>query len=306
MDVLLEICPGVCDKHVMHEGKQKQKTLCARMPKALHGMFISSILNYKKFRKDVERTGLDRIPQSSHSKLLTGTRHVEDLKTSHENKATEQWKKTCKSDDWSHVKIGKEKARDCMVMIMDVAKEGAMKIDLQDCRKGRIDGFPCKIKEATTAKWTEKLLKIKEDSKNLEEEQWSIPHAFVMKAMLLCERAQPDVDPETGLLSSRVNEATEDDWNRLLRFEWQEFEEKLNVICQDNTRLEKDAIASRTELRSEHQPFRFLPQAQPAPLAAQTFCFVLVLARRNGGGNGLIGSGRGERRQEHNRSVTRF
>ncbi len=31
------------------------------------------------------------------------------------------------------------------------------------------------------------------------------------------QRARPDVDPETGLLSSRVNEATEDDWNKLLR-----------------------------------------------------------------------------------------
>jgi hypothetical protein len=60
VDVLLEICPGVHDRCVIVEGKQK--IMCARMLKALCGMLISSILCYKKFRKDVEEIGFEVNP----------------------------------------------------------------------------------------------------------------------------------------------------------------------------------------------------------------------------------------------------
>jgi hypothetical protein len=52
VDILLELCPGVYDDYVIDEGKHK--ILYMRMLKALYGMLISSILYYKKFRKDIE------------------------------------------------------------------------------------------------------------------------------------------------------------------------------------------------------------------------------------------------------------
>jgi hypothetical protein len=66
VDILLEICPGVYDKYVVHEGKQKQKVLYVRMLKALYGMLISSILYYKKFRKDIEGIGFEVNPYERH------------------------------------------------------------------------------------------------------------------------------------------------------------------------------------------------------------------------------------------------
>jgi hypothetical protein len=60
VDMLLEICPGVHDKHVICEGKQK--IMCVRMLKALCGMLVSSVLCHKKFRKDVEETGFEVNP----------------------------------------------------------------------------------------------------------------------------------------------------------------------------------------------------------------------------------------------------
>jgi hypothetical protein len=51
VDILLEICPGVYDDYVINEGKHK--ILYVRMLKALYGMLISSILYYRKFRKDI-------------------------------------------------------------------------------------------------------------------------------------------------------------------------------------------------------------------------------------------------------------
>jgi hypothetical protein len=38
-----------------------------------------------------------------------------------------------------------------------------------------------------------------------------------MKAMFLCKRARPDINPAIGFLSSRVKEPNEGDWNKLLK-----------------------------------------------------------------------------------------
>jgi hypothetical protein len=52
VDILLELCPGLYDDCVIDEGKHK--IMYVRMLKALYGMVISSILYYKKFRKDIQ------------------------------------------------------------------------------------------------------------------------------------------------------------------------------------------------------------------------------------------------------------
>jgi hypothetical protein len=116
-----------------------------------------------------------------------------------------------------HVKVVRGKVHDYLAMIIDFTQDGALKVDMRYYIEAMIEEFPYEIKATKTAPWTEKLFKVQEDSKKLEEEQRSILHTFVMKAMFLCKRARPDVDPAIGFLSSRVNVATEDDWNKLLR-----------------------------------------------------------------------------------------
>jgi hypothetical protein len=229
VDILLEICPGVYDKYVIHEGKQKQKVLYVRMLKALYGMLISSILYYKKFRKDIEEIGFEVNPydicvanRMVNGKQHTVTWHVDDLKSSHvDPKVNDEFAKWCEktygSDDLGHVKVVRGKVHDYLAMIMDFTQEGALKVDMRYYIKGMIEEFPYEIKSTTTAPWTEKLLKVQEDSKKLEEERRSIFHTYVMKAMFLCKRARPDIDPSVIFLSSRVNNANEDDWKKLLR-----------------------------------------------------------------------------------------
>ena len=60
VDILTEICPGVYDDYVIHEGKQQ--VLYVKMLRALYGMLISSVLYYKKFRKDIESIGFEVNP----------------------------------------------------------------------------------------------------------------------------------------------------------------------------------------------------------------------------------------------------
>ena len=88
VNILLELCPGVYDDYVCYKGKNK--VVYVRMLKALYGMLISSILYYKKFRKDIESVGFEVnshdiciTNQTVNGKQQTATWHVDDLKSSH-------------------------------------------------------------------------------------------------------------------------------------------------------------------------------------------------------------------------------
>ena len=63
----------------------------------------------------------------------------------------------------------------------------------------------------------EKLLKIQEDTKKLDDERRGIFHTYVMKAIFLCKRARPDIDQAISFLSSISKDANEGHWKNLLR-----------------------------------------------------------------------------------------
>jgi hypothetical protein len=227
IDLLLEICPGVYDKYVVYEGNHR--VLYVRMLKALYGMLISSLLFYKKFRADIESIGFEINPydicvanRTVNGKQHTITWHVDDLKSSHiDPKVNDRFAKWCEStygsDDLGNVKIVRGKVHDYLAMILDYTQDGALKLDMKYYIKGMLDDFPFDVKATTVTPWTERLLKVQKDAKKLDEERRSIFHTFVMKAMFLCKRARPDIDQAISFLSSRVNEANEGDWIKLLR-----------------------------------------------------------------------------------------
>ena len=216
VDILLAICPGVYTKYVRYEGKHR--VLYVRMLKALYGMLISSILYYKKFRTDIESIGFQVNPynicvanRTISGKQHTVTWHVDDLKSSHVspkvNDEFAQWcDETYGSEDLGHVKIVRGKVHDYLAMIMDFTQKGALKIDMKYYIKGMLEEFLFEIKSTKGTPWTEKLLKVQEDAKKLEEEWRSIFLTYVMKAMFLCKRARPDIDQAIAFLSSRVKD----------------------------------------------------------------------------------------------------
>jgi hypothetical protein len=123
------------------------------------------------------------------------------------------------SDDLGHVVVVRVKIHDYLAMILDFTQDGALKVDMKYYSQGMLDEFPFEVKPSQTATpWTEKLFKVQEDVKKVDEERRSIFHTFVMKAMFMCKRARPDIEPAISFLSSRVNDANEGDWKKLLRF----------------------------------------------------------------------------------------
>jgi hypothetical protein len=104
-----------------------------------------------------------------------------------------------------------------LAMILDFTQDGALKIKMKCYIQGMLDEFPFEVKPSQTTPWTEKLFKVQEDAKKLDEERRSIFHTFVMKAMFTCKRARPDIEPAISFLSSRVNDPNKGDWKKLLR-----------------------------------------------------------------------------------------
>jgi hypothetical protein len=148
--------------------------------------------------------------------------HVDDVKSSHVNSEVndnfEAWcEKTYGSDQIGHVKVVGGKTHDYLAMKLDFSIPGAMKVDMKYYIDGMIEEFPYPIKSITTTPWTEKLMKVDTDSRNLDTEKKAIFHTFTIKAMFLCKRARPDVSPGVGFFAGRVKEPNEGDWKKLLK-----------------------------------------------------------------------------------------
>jgi hypothetical protein len=153
--ILLELFLGVYDDYVIDEGKHK--ILYVRMLKALYRMLISSILYYKKFRKDIESIGFEVNPynicvanRKVNGKQQTVTWHVDDLKLSHvdsrvNNNFAHSCEKTHGSDDLGHVKVVRGKTHNYLGMILDFTDNGAMKVDMIYYIKGMLEDFPYPI-----------------------------------------------------------------------------------------------------------------------------------------------------------------
>jgi hypothetical protein len=120
-------------------------------------------------------------------------------------------------DDLGHVVVVRGKMHDYLAMVLDFTQDGGLKIDMKYYIQGMLDEFPFEVKPSQTTPWTEKLFKVQEDAKKLDKERCSIFHTFVMKAMFMCKRAQPDIEPAISFLSSRGNDANEGDWKKLLQ-----------------------------------------------------------------------------------------
>ena len=227
VDMLVDIAPHEYQEFVRFEGTHK--VLYVRMIKALYGMLQSSLLYYKKFRKDLEEIGFEINPYDPcvanriiKGKQQTVTWHVDDLKSSHvDPKINDEfltWLKTKYASD----KIGEIKAvrgckHDYLAMTLDFSLPGVLQVDMSSYVDRMIVEFPETISGTTKCPWTENLFRVDETSPKLPEEKARIFHTFVMKGMFLCKRARQDLLPGIVFLTTRVKEPTQQDWKKLVK-----------------------------------------------------------------------------------------
>ena len=227
VNMLTELSPETYEKYVVYEGNNK--VLYVRMIKALYGMLQSSLLYYKKFRKDIESIGFKVNPYDPcvanrivNGKQHTVTWHVDDLKSSHvDSKVNDQFlewlKKKYASDEIGEVKVMRGKKHDYLAMTLDYSLPGVLRVDMTKYVKSMIDDFPVKLEGVGKFPWTDKLFTVDTKSKKLEYEKAKIFHTFVMKGMFLCKRGRQDIQPGIAFLATRTTEPNEGDWAKLVK-----------------------------------------------------------------------------------------
>ena len=197
--------------------------------KAIYGMLVASLLWYEKFCKDLEGFGFEFNPYDPcvANKMVNGNQHtirfhVDDVMSSHmDPKVNDEF------HDWLNQNYGslgevsslRGKKHDYLGMNFDFSIPGHLVLDMIPYVKAMCDDFEeesgiklGKSKVPAPANLLDRGKGPKVDSKLAE-----LYHTYVMKAMYLCKRARPDIEPSIAILCTRVKDPIEDDWRKFLQ-----------------------------------------------------------------------------------------
>jgi hypothetical protein len=228
VDMLVELNPELYGPNVVYEKHRRNKVLYVQVMRAIYGMLEAAILWYKKFRGELEQKGFKFNPYdpcvakrtekgSQHTLLF----HVDDVKSSHkDSKVNDQFDKWLQENYGEHgeVAIHRGKKHDYLGMELDFSEKGKVKIGMTEYIASMLEVFPEKLKSTDTAVTPASNGLFNEgQGKKLNEERADAYHTMVAKALFLCKRARPDIQPTIDVLCTRVKGPNEADWAKLVR-----------------------------------------------------------------------------------------
>ncbi len=228
VDMLVELNPELYGPYVVYEKNRRNKVLYVQVMRAIYGMLEAAILWYKKFRGELEQKGFkfnpydpcvaNRTEKGSQHTLLF---HVDDLKSSHkDSKVNDQFDKWLQENYGEHgeVAIHRGKIHDYLGMEIDFSEKGKVKIGMTEYVESMLEVFPQKMKSTDTVVTPASDGLFNEgQGKKLNEERADAYHTMVAKALFLCKRARPDIQPTIAVLCTRVKGPNEADWAKLVR-----------------------------------------------------------------------------------------
>ncbi|WP_288992819.1 polyprotein of Ty1/Copia retrotransposon [uncultured Marinobacter sp.] len=226
VDMLVELNPELYGPYVVYE--KNRKVLYVQVIRAIYGMLEAALLWYKKFRGELEQKGFrfnpydpcvaNREEKGSQHTLLF---HVDDLKSSHKDrKVNDQFDKWLQHNYGEHgeVTIHRGKIHEYLGMEIDYTTKGKVKIGMIEYVANMLNDFPEKIKSTDTAITPASDGLFNEgQGKKLDQDRADAYHTMVAKALFLCKRARPDIQPTIAVLCTRVKGPNEADWAKLVR-----------------------------------------------------------------------------------------
>ena len=224
VEMLISLDPELYKPFVIDENGKM--VIYVELLKALYGTLQAALLFYKKLKKDLESIGFKINPYDPcvanriiNDKQHTVTWHVDDLKSSHvdpkfNNEFFKWLEKTYGDPEIAPVKATRGKVHDYLAMKLDYTEDGKLKVDMADYVVNMINDFPEKL-SLSNYPWNDNLFKVDESSRKLSKENREIFHTFVAKALFLCKRARPDIQPAIAFLTTRVKAPDEQDWFKL-------------------------------------------------------------------------------------------
>jgi hypothetical protein len=201
--------------------------------RALYGMIKSTLLFYRKLRRDLESIDFKTNPydicvanKQVNGKQLTVAFHVDDLKVSHvDPKVVDkflEWIKKLYEDPTIRKNVrSRGKIHNYLGMTLDYSIPGKVKLLMKDSIIKMLEDFPYKdqlhlIKPVSTPA-AEHLFEVNDKATKLVRNMADGFHTAVAKGLFLCKRARPDLQPTNPFLRTRVKQPDEEDWKKLLR-----------------------------------------------------------------------------------------
>ena len=139
---------------VFEKGK---KVVYVQVLQAIYGMLQAALLWYSKFREDLESKGFKFNPYDPcvANRMMGGKQHtivfhVDDLKSSHEDKTVndkfERWLQD-KYGEHGKVKVHRGAKHDYLGMVLDYRERRKIVVDMTDYIKDMLGEFPVKFKD---------------------------------------------------------------------------------------------------------------------------------------------------------------
>ena len=196
-------------------------------------MLVASLLFYRKLRKDLEGRGFKVNPydicvanRMINDLQFTVLWHVDDLKISHKdskvmNQFVEWATKKYEDSEITKLKPSRGKVHDYLGMTLDYTQKGVVKMYMKDYILKMLDQFKYKnelkeVKKVSTPA-ADHLFNVNPNCSRLGDEKREEFHTMVAKALFLCKRSRPDLQPTVPFLCTRVQSPDQDDWKKLLR-----------------------------------------------------------------------------------------
>ena len=225
VDILLKMAPDIYKDYVTLENGKR--VIYLNVLRAIYGMLVSALLWYKKFKKDLESIGFIFNPYDAcvanrevNNKQHTVRFHVDDLMSSHEDaKVNDEFLEWLNKMYGEHgeVKAVRGNKHDYLGMTLEF-KNKEVKIDMTEYVKGMLSEFPIKFNKNENTRTPAGVEMFAEDnSKRLNQQQREIFHRITAKALFLCKRGRPDIQPIVAVLCTRVKNPGTKDWNKLVR-----------------------------------------------------------------------------------------
>jgi hypothetical protein len=187
------------------------------------------MLFYKKFRKDLESIGFEfnKYDPCVANRVKYGNQHtvrfhVDDVMSSHLiRRVNDEFLRWLNRTYGKHgeVKSTRGKVHDFLGMTFDFREKGKLKVKMLDYVDSMIKESPFRMSKCDVDKTPAAQNLFEEgNGPKIDAKRKEAFHTLVAKGLFLSKRARPDIQPVIAVLSTRVRNPNEDDWQKLKRF----------------------------------------------------------------------------------------
>ena len=201
-----------------------RKILYLRVLRALYGGIQSALMWYNLFTETLSKMGFSINPYDRcvankiiNGKTCTIVWYVDDVKVSHEDKIVVKQVIAEIEKPFGKMEVTYGNEQDYLGMKLTITKDRHLQIDMREQIKEILKDFSEDLGASVGTPAARHLMDVNDNAELLSTRKRELFHSTVAKLLYLEKRARPDIETAVAFLTTRVSNATIDDWKKLLR-----------------------------------------------------------------------------------------